>query len=192
MGDGDWGPDDGDEALPPSIEELTDSAPRTTDSANADAIVVEHGAGYRYVLEWSSWIAWSGQRWEMQGARGKVLRAAMLTARLEHFRTIGRITALEAELAEVDQENTPAIKAIQARIKGEYRLLKWHEQSQNNSRLEAAAKILETRLVISKADLDRDPWLFNATNGTIDLRTGDIRDHDRADFITQIDRKSVV
>ena len=186
MGDGDWGPDDGEEALPPSIEELTDSAPRTTDSANADAIVVEHGAGYRYVLEWSSWIAWSGQRWEMQGARGKVLRAAMLTARLEYFRTIGRITALETELSEVDQEDTAAVKAIEFRIKREHRLLKWHEQSQNNSRLEAAAKILETRLVISKVDLDRDPWLFNATNGTIDLRTGDIRDHDRADFITQI------
>ena len=59
-----------DEPHEPSVEEITDVAPRNTDSANADAIVLEHGKGYRYVLEWGSWLAWSGKRWEMQGAAG--------------------------------------------------------------------------------------------------------------------------
>ena len=34
--------------------------------------------------------------------------------------------------------------------------------------------------------LDTDPWLLNVQNGTIDMRTGVIRPHDRADYITRV------
>jgi putative DNA primase/helicase len=35
-------------------------------------------------------------------------------------------------------------------------------------------------------DFDRDPWLLNTPGGTVDLRTGKLRDHRRADGITKI------
>lgn len=181
--------DDIEEPHVPSIEELADAAPRNTDSANADAIVSEHGQGFRYVLEWSTWLAWSGKRWEMQGARGRLLRAVMLTARLEYYRTKGRLDALRTELKPLllePQRDADRIAALESSIKYQAQLLKWHEQSQNQARLEAAAKILESRLVVAKADLDRDLWAFNVSNGTVDLRTGDLREHERTDFITQL------
>lgn len=172
-----------------SLEELAADNPRSTDSANADAIVVEHGKGYRYVVEWDAWIAWSGTRWELPGARGRVLNAAMLTARLEYVRTKGTLGALQKELRplELDQlKNADRIEELQASIKYQKCLLKWHEQSQNVARLEAAAKILQTRLVVSMVELDQNPWLFNVTNGTLDLRTTELRAHDPADLITQV------
>jgi putative DNA primase/helicase len=33
---------------------------------------------------------------------------------------------------------------------------------------------------------DTDPWLLNTTTGTIDLRTGDVRQHRRTDYLTKI------
>lgn len=42
------------------------------------------------------------------------------------------------------------------------------------------------QLLFSQDILDRDPWLFNVLNGTIDLKTGGVRPHDRADFITMM------
>ncbi|MDP4800408.1 MAG: hypothetical protein NWR66_00425, partial [Burkholderiaceae bacterium] len=54
-----------DEPHVPSIEELAEEAPRCTDSANADAVVREHGEGFRYVVEWDAWLAWNGKRWDM-------------------------------------------------------------------------------------------------------------------------------
>lgn len=33
---------------------------------------------------------------------------------------------------------------------------------------------------------DRDPWLLNVQNGTLDLRTGELRPHDPADLITKL------
>ena len=39
---------------------------------------------------------------------------------------------------------------------------------------------------VTVADIDADPWLFNCANGTFDLRTLELRDHDPADRITKI------
>ena len=35
-------------------------------------------------------------------------------------------------------------------------------------------------------DLDADPWLFNCQNGTLDLRTMELRGHDPTDRISKI------
>jgi putative DNA primase/helicase len=35
-------------------------------------------------------------------------------------------------------------------------------------------------------DFDSDPWLLNTKAGTVDLRTGELRPHDRADGITKV------
>jgi putative DNA primase/helicase len=35
-------------------------------------------------------------------------------------------------------------------------------------------------------DMDADPWLFNCANGTLDLRTAELRPHDPADRITKV------
>ena len=36
------------------------------------------------------------------------------------------------------------------------------------------------------AELDADPWLLNVSNGTLDLRTGELRPHRREDLITKL------
>jgi putative DNA primase/helicase len=169
----------------PSIEELRDAAPRCTDSANADAFVTEHGKGYLFVLEWGAWIAWDGKRWDRTGARQRALNAAMLTARAEHWRSRQRLSDLERQLRVVLLKSQHD-EELEARIAYETKLLKWHEQSQNHAKLEAATKILETRLQVTLSELDRSPWLLNVANGTLDLRTAELRPHSSSDLITQI------
>lgn len=178
-----------DEVETPSIEELAAEAPRDTDAANVDAFVRLHGKGYRFVVEWGAWIAWSGKRWELPGARGRVLQAAVLVAREEHYRCRGRLAALQAELRPLKlapQKDEDRIERIETAIKREAKLLLWHTNSQNQGKLEAVAKGLERCLTVRMAELDADPWVINCANGTVDLRTGDLRPHDRDDLLTQI------
>ena len=40
--------------------------------------------------------------------------------------------------------------------------------------------------MVSESCFDRDPWLLNLNNGTLDLRTLDLRDHNPDDLITQL------
>ena len=50
--------------------------------------------------------------------------------------------------------------------------------------MEAAQNILEVNIVSD--DLDRNPWLLNVKNGTIDVLTGEFREHRQEDMITKI------
>jgi P4 family phage/plasmid primase-like protien len=67
-------------------------------------------------------------------------------------------------------------------------LRKWAAQSEARIRLEAMLSIA-ARLepLASAADrFDRDPWLFNCRNGTVDLRTGELHPHVQDDGITRL------
>lgn len=170
-----------------TVEELTDAAPRCTDAGNADAFVLRHGEGFRFVTQWGAWLAWNGRRWEMIGAEGRAFQAALLSAREDYAITKLAVKDLDEELRQAllkgDKDVT---ETVEARLKYQKALLKWHEQSQNVSRLNATLKVLSSALVVAHTELDTHPWLLNCQNGTVDLRTGELHDHQRADLLTQI------
>jgi putative DNA primase/helicase len=66
--------------------------------------------------------------------------------------------------------------------------IEWGLKSESRSRLEAmlALAASEPGIGITPDELDRDPWLFNCKNGTLDLRTGNMREHRREDLITKM------
>ncbi len=169
----------------PSIEELQEEAPLTTDSANAEAVVREHGKGYRYVLAWNTWIAWDGRRWAVEGAKLRLQESIKNTMRLLWARARARLRSAEERIQQAALAGQKD-EAAEASVRREKALLKWYEQSQNQAKIEACTKRLEAMLPVSHAQLDRKPWLLNVANGTIDLRTAELRPHDREDLITQI------
>jgi len=67
-------------------------------------------------------------------------------------------------------------------------LLVWGRKSESRARIEAMIKLAESRVGIPvlPAQLDTDPWLLNVQNGTINLRTGNLQAHQRADLITKL------
>jgi len=44
----------------------------------------------------------------------------------------------------------------------------------------------EEEISILPEDFDKDNYLLNVQNGTIDLRTGELRPHRREDYITKV------
>src|SRR5947208_2185493 len=41
-------------------------------------------------------------------------------------------------------------------------------------------------LLVRVDELDQNPWLLNCANGTVDLKTGELRGHDPKDLITKL------
>jgi P4 family phage/plasmid primase-like protien len=62
----------------------------------------------------------------------------------------------------------------------------WARTSQNTARLQAMIKMAKSErdLWASVDDFDRDPYLLNFTNATVDLRTGYCTQHDPRDMIS--------
>jgi len=61
----------------------------------------------------------------------------------------------------------------------------WYQMSFMNSKLRAALKIAADLLPLP-SPLDSHPYLLNLKNGTIDLKTGELQEHDPADYITKL------
>lgn len=134
----------------------------TTDIANAERFVAQHGEHVRWVLKWEKWIVWDGKRWAEDGG-GALIRKARETAR-----------NIVRDAAEFED-----------RSEGE-KLAKWGFQSQSKTRIDAMISLAKADLEIKHTELDKAPWLFNTENGTLDLRTGKPKPHDPEDLITKI------
>jgi putative DNA primase/helicase len=135
-----------------------------TDLGNAERLVARHGAEFRYCHPWGKGLVWDGRRWALDNT------AAMRRLAKKAVRSILR------EAATVEDE---------ARRKEHVR---WSLVSENRARIDAMLSLAaaEEGIPILADDMDRDPWLFNCRNGTIDLRTGTLRPHRRDDLLTKL------
>jgi putative DNA primase/helicase len=134
-----------------------------TDYGNAERLVEEHGADLRHVRG-LGWLAWDGRRWQAR-AEHEVMRRAKQTAR-----------AIFAEAALVaDDSQRQELVRHGLRTENEHRL---------RAMVELAAS--EAEIELGAAALDADPWLLNVANGTLDLRSGELREHRREDLLTKL------
>jgi putative DNA primase/helicase len=62
----------------------------------------------------------------------------------------------------------------------------WAKYSNSKNGIRNMEAMAKSELAIGTDELDTEPWLFNVLNGTIDLRTGEIREHRKEDFITKL------
>ena len=147
----------------PPVEGVACEPERPTDLGNAERLVRHHGQDIRYVGPWKKWLAWDGIRWAID--RAAVERWAKDTVRQIYH---------EAASLHDKTERTEAAK--------------WATTSESCSRLEAMVKLAasEKGIEVLPQALDRDPWLLNCLNDTLDLRTGELHVHRREDLITRL------
>ncbi len=136
----------------------------TTDMGNAERLVARHGHDLRYVHAWGKWLEYDGTRWRVDDT-GEVRRRAKETTRSIYGE------AEEPEYAELRKE-----------------LAQHAIHSEARSRVEAMIALAgsELGIPVRPDDLDKDPWLLNVENGTVELRTGELREHRREDLITKL------
>jgi P4 family phage/plasmid primase-like protien len=135
-----------------------------TDGGNAERFAAHHGEDVRHCHDWKKWLVWDSVRW-CGDRRGAV-----------EYRAFQTIRAIPAEAA-----RAPTPKRQRA--------LRAHATASDSaSAIGAMLKVARSRpeLTVIADELDANPWVLNAANGTIDLRTGALRRHARADNITKV------
>ena len=135
-----------------------------TDVGNAKRLVLTHGSDIRFCHSRRKWLIYDGQRW-IEDDTGEVRRRAKQTVK-------------EMLVEAADEPDDEKRKKI----------VIWQTQSEFENRLKALISLaeLEEGIPVRVADLDREPQLFNCQNGTLDLRSGTLREHLRQDLITKV------
>jgi putative DNA primase/helicase len=154
----------GDEAIYLRIEQLRKGLLQFTDSTNADRLVKEFGKDIRYIAPWKKWIVWTGNRWEVDNGS------------LIHAKGLMMVRNIYAELYKT------------ADYRDRLDIEKYAIQSESVRRREAFVKAASWIPFLNAHvdDLDRNTWLLNVENGSIDLKTGELLPHRQEDMITKI------
>lgn len=139
-----------------------------TDMGNALRMVATHGENIRYVVG-IGWLVWRKSHWQ-RDTTNAVQEVAKATA--AKMRADAERMAAHA----VTKDDKDAAKALVA----------WAATTESVTRIRGMIALAESDPRVSKDvdELDADPYMFNVANGTIDLRTGKLRKHERSDLIT--------
>jgi putative DNA primase/helicase len=155
----------GDESVFLRINEFKKGLIQFTDSTNAMRLVKEKGRDIRYNAAWRKWIVWNGKYWEMDEGGVLIHEKGLEMVRNiydELLKTADYRERIDIEKAAMMSESVRRRKAF----------------------VEAATWISALR--VKTEDLDTNPWLLNVKNGTIDILSGEFREHRQEDLITKI------
>jgi putative DNA primase/helicase len=154
--------------LPPELVVLeggTQAAPagrrhKLTEYGNAERLIDKFGEDIRYIPG-LGWHVWDGRYWARDAS------AAVLCMK----RTARAIWGETKATNDWDEQNA---------------IVKWAKTSEKLSTIRSSLTLASTEpgIALAADDLDRDPWLFNVANGTLDLRSGELREHRRSDLAT--------
>src|SRR5262249_15053448 len=124
-----------------------------TDRANARRFAEEHGAELRWVSTSRKWLVWRGTHWGFDDTADVQRRAK---------NTVDRMYASASAIRDPDERA---------------KVVRYALASQRGARIASMIELAksEAGIPITPDKLDSNPWLLNVENGTLDLRTGDLR-----------------
>ena len=147
-----------------SAPERGDTTEHNTDWGNAQRLVRLDGDELRYCWIWGKWLVWDKRRWRVDDKGGVYRRAKASVKSLYGAAATATEAAASKELAS------------------------WAMKSEAQARLEAMITSAQSEpgIPLLPGDLDANIWRFNTENGTLDLRTGELRPHSMSDLITKL------
>ncbi len=139
-----------------------DNPHRSTDRANGIEIAAFLDGQAIWVPE-AGWHIYDGRRWAPDTEKVCTLLVGEYTDRLRRRATSGLVGAQEAEA-----------------------LMQRASRVESAGGYVGALKFSEPLLAKTITKLDADPWVLNCPNGTLNLRTGELRNHASTDLITRV------
>ena len=135
-----------------------------TELGVADRLVSRFGTELRFFIEGVHWLVWDGMVWK-KDEEGRVFRLAREV-----------VDSLKDEFAAADDERAE-----------ERAYTLWRSMS-SNARVRAVMDAASNSdgIRVHATSLDADPWLLPCLNGTVDLRTGELRESKPEDLCTRV------
>lgn len=135
--------------------------PDDTDIANAKRFAARHGADLRFTPS-AGWFVFDGSRWVQDSKCIQVQERAKETA-----------LSIFDEIKESSERDA---------------VMRHAKRSQSKTSIEAMISLArsEVGIPVQLTSFDANPFLLNVNNGTLNLKTGELREHRREDLISKL------
>ncbi len=149
---------------PPPAEAAATKIEKFTDLGNARRFVARYRGTVLYCEAWGRWLLWDAMRWAEDERLEVFARAADL---------IRSLYAVAKKIKDEDERKAFLSHLI---------------KSESHRSIHAMVTLAKSDRAVARHpdDFDNDLWLCAVKNGTVDLRTGQLRPHDRKDMITKL------
>lgn len=158
------------EAMKSGVKQLTlrdiYNPSKATDMGNAERLITGSDGKIKYSNS-RGWYAWEGRYW---------IPEESIVRRLYRDVVVKNLYAeVEASYAEADSDLTKA-------------LMDWAKRSESTKVMKSTMEMTACmpKISVMSAEFDKNPMLFCCNNGTIDLKSGELKPHDPADLATRI------
>lgn len=132
------------------------------DIGNAERLIAKFGQDIRYCFPYKEWLIWEECRWKPD-KKGSIFEMARQTAR----------GIIQEAFSAPDEKRDALLR--HARESCDARRMK--------AMIDQARSLPGTP--VDPTEFDKNGWLLASKNGTIDLKTGTLRQHNRNDLITK-------
>jgi len=129
-----------------------------TDCANSRRFLKQHSDRVRFCHPWDKWLVWNGTHWQID-TNGAVMRLAKSVA--------------DSVWMDAKEFLTKDVVDFAVATSG-------------HGKLSAMLKLAAADVPVAVDDLDSNPWFLNCPNGTVDLRTGELKPHRCEDNLTKL------
>ncbi|MGB1270432.1 MAG: DNA primase family protein [Endozoicomonas sp.] len=171
----------------PSVNE-PDEEEKYDDSKEPDCRPTETGNGKRFRYRFlntvkhvahgfhSEWLIWTGRNWHIDRKNKKTFQLTQEVSEMIRREIARRENIIPDDAPESD----PQVKYVK-------KLRRWADttESVSNRRNTMESASSEPQILAEYDDFDKDLLLFNCQNGTINLRTGMFRKHNKDDLMTK-------
>jgi putative DNA primase/helicase len=137
---------------------------KCTDLGNAERFYRANCDNAKHCATWKKWLIWDGKRWKVDDEKQAVVLAAKVARSL--------------------WDDMPKLRNRPYHERMDF--LRFCQQSESASKINAQLSLAAGKCPITHLELDKDPWLLNCPNGVVDLRIGELRNHDPGDYITKL------
>jgi len=157
------------DAVNPTIRASDGNPYAMTDLGNAERLVTRYGNKIRWDVARKVWRTWDGTRWATDSAL-----------------TVNNLAASTARKIREEAVAAPSGKGDGQDLG--FQLFRHAVRSESRDKMAAMIEVAKScpGVAVAAELLDADPWLLNVLNGTIDLKTGILRPHNRADLLTKL------
>ena len=138
------------------------------DTGNAERIVEHFGDNILYNYSRKSWMFYKNGIW--------------------NFDTTGRMKVIADRISEIIKREPVFFdeESDESESKAKAARTKHYKDSRSKSKKENMLTEAQHLLPATQEDFDTDKYLFNVQNGYLDLRTGQLHDHDKTKMFTRI------
>jgi len=135
---------------------------RLTDLGNCERFMEEADGKLYYLSDHKKWVFYNGKKWEISSTDKEALACA-----------INVINGMYLELVDMDEND------------GRKELSDHASRCESLHKIKAMINLSKSGLPIDTSRFDKDNWLLNVANGTVNLKTGELLAHNQNHYITK-------